>query len=420
MTAPPSSPDLLEAAGATLGRLGVKPGDPLLVACSGGFDSAVLADVAIRLSQDGRLGAVTLAYIDHQLRQGTAADAAVVETLADEGGVGFRCRVVSVDREVASLEDAARRARYRALEGIADEVGARWIATAHTASDQAETVLMRVLRGTGVVGLAGIPARRGRIVRPLLGFGRQRIEAYRRERDIAAIEDPTNRDPGFARNRIRHLILPQLIEENPRVEQALCRLAHHAAEQRAAVDLAATELLCRAADSDRGLAVAELATAPAAVRKRALAIAAGWAGAEGLDAGHLESLDRLIRRPTAGTLQIDLPGLAAIREYDTLALRAPGYRDPAPMREVSVRGPEPPYEIRRWRPGDRMRPVRLRGRSRKLSDLYTDARVPREARRRALVVVRGNDGSIEWAEHLGPAWQSRVQVSLTSRAGVTK
>jgi tRNA(Ile)-lysidine synthase len=420
-------PDVVAVVESALSRLGIGR-DSIVVACSGGRDSAVLADIAMGLSRRGRLGAVSLVYVDHGLRGNTAADAAVVEALADEGGAGFRVVPVDVDRSRPSLEDAARRARYQALESAADEVGARWIATAHTAADQAETVLLRILRGTGVAGLAGIPPRRGRIVRPLLAASRSDVEAYRQARDVAAIEDPTNRDPAFARNRVRHFILPQLAEENPRIEEALCRLAAHAAEQRAALELAATEVLSRAAMSDRKLAIAELAGAPPAVTKRALALAASWAHqVEGddletpsLEAVHLDALDRLIRRPAAGSVQIDLPGLSAVREYDTLSLWPPGYRHPAPMREVSVRGPEPPYQIRRWHPGDRMRPARLKGHSRKLADLYIDAKVPREARRRALVVVRAADGDIEWAEYLGPAYKSQVQVSLTTTPGVTK
>lgn len=441
-----------------LAGLGVAAGDRVGVACSGGPDSAVLAHVTLALHGRGLIGPVTLLYVDHGLRPESAADGDVVAEIARRwGGAVARLRV-EVDRSQASLEAAAREARYQALGRAAAAHDLRWMLLAHTASDQAETVLMRVLRGAGVTGLAAIPPARGIYLRPLLGTPRVEIEQYLAAFDVPAVVDPMNQDPAFLRNRVRHRWLPALREENPRIDASLCRLADAARQQGEVLDWAATLLLERATeavapatgpgrperpeDREHGAVTLDaptLAAAPAAVTRRALALAAdALAVARGpgttFGARHRAALHALVCRPAAGTIAIDLPGLRAVREYDTLRLmaaRPPG--SPPPTREhddqrgpthsstaapersaqVKVAGPSGPYIVRPWQPGDRMRPARLRGRSRKLSDLFTDARVPRGQRARALVVARASDGVIEWAQHVGPAFGSEVSVSLT-------
>ena len=118
-----------------------------------------LAHIVTELSRANRLGSVTLVHVDHQLRDDSAADAQVVAELGRSIGAQVVIRKADVDRDRASLEGAARAARYEVLSAVADELHAKLVLLAHTASDQAETVLMRILRGTGVAGLAGIPAR---------------------------------------------------------------------------------------------------------------------------------------------------------------------------------------------------------------------------------------------------------------------
>jgi tRNA(Ile)-lysidine synthase len=421
---------------------GVEPGHRLGVGCSGGADSAALAHVSASLGRAGALGPVVLAHIDHGLRPDSAADARAVAALARTLGAGVAIRAVVVDRRGASLERAAREARYQAFEDLAREHQLRWILLAHTASDQAETVLMRVLRGTGVAGLAAIPPQRDRYLRPLLGTTRQEIEAYVTEHGVAWVRDPMNEDPAFLRSRIRHRWLPALRAENPALDQALVRLARSAAAQREVLDFAATTLLAQARASQPGTApdaaaapvaarpatsgsapqrldIASLGSAPEAVVRRALALAVEQAGGGPLGAKHLRALHDLVQRPTSGTLGLDLPGVRAVREYQTLLLDATRAGSaPGPAAEaaagVVVRGSRPPYVVRRWRPGDRMRPARLKGRSRKLSDLFTDAKVPLSARQRAIIVARQSDGVIEWAEHIGPAHDAEISVALTS------
>lgn len=202
-------------------ELGVDRAAPVVVGCSGGADSTALAHAAMALARAGRLGPVTLVHVDHQLREGSAADAQAVAALAAAGGAALSAVTVRVDRGRASLEDAAREARHAALERIADQRGAAAILLGHTADDQAETVLMRVVGGTGLGGLAGIPARRGRIARPLLGARRSDTVEYCRRHGLSVVEDPTNLDPRHTRNRIRHGVMPVLRGENPRVSEAL-------------------------------------------------------------------------------------------------------------------------------------------------------------------------------------------------------
>lgn len=358
------------------------------LACSGGADSMALADAAI-----AEVGAsnVVVIHIDHGLSPGSAALGEEVAAWARGQGAASVVRRVEVPRR-ASVEAAAREVRYAALDAVATEIGASWILLGHTARDQAETVLMRIVRGTGPAGLAGIPARRGRFVRPLLELPRELIDAYVAARGLPTWSDPMNEDLRIARVRFRERLLPALRAENPAVDEALCRLAASAHEWTEALDDRAEPV------ARFPVSVRELTELPAAVRKRAYAIALDSRGL-GYDAVHLDAIDDLVLRTEDGEVGLDLPGARIVRSYDVLDLRS-AVREPAPRPLAS---PEPGYELRVWRAGDRMRPARLKGRSRKLSDLFIDAKLPRELRRTARVLVRTSDGVIVWAEHVGLA-----------------
>lgn len=403
-----------------LDELAVDRAAPVLVACSGGPDSAALAHAAMALAAVGRLGRVTLCHVDHRLRPGSAADADLVAALAAAGGAAFVAVQVDVPRDQGSLEAAARAVRYRALFAAAAERGAEAVLVGHTARDQVETVVMRLLRGTGVAGLAGIPARRELIARPLLAASRDAVEAYCQAHGLAVVDDPTNRDVRHFRNRVRLEILPALRRANPSVDDAVLRLAAAAGEARAALDFAADLLAESAAAPGGGWRIEALARAPGSVLAHFLAREVGAAGGGSLAAPHHRALAGLVGSSTGGTLRVDLPGLTAWREYGVLRLELPGgAATPAPPSPLEVTGPDGPYQVRPWRPGDRMQPARLRGRSRKLSDLFIDARVPRRVRAAARVVTRASDGRIEWAEYLGPAFGSSIAVvTLTARESV--
>jgi len=321
-----------------------------------------------------------------------AGASAAVAAWARERGAAAVVRRVEVARR-GSLEAAARTARYAALEALADELGLVCVLVGHTARDQAETVLLRLLRGTGPAGLAAIPVQRGRFIRPFLAIDRAVIEAYVRAHALPIWNDPMNGDRRLARVRVREEILPALRRENPQLDAALVRLASSATEWLEVID-ALTRPFTRFP-----VACAALATQPAAVRKRAVSIALEAAGLD-YDAAHLDHIDRMILAPERGQLSIDVRGGAIVRSYGVLSI-AP--RDsPTPMQALDAPGEG--YELRTWRAGDRMRPGRLKGRSRKLSDLYIDAKVPRAIRATSRVLVRKSYATIVWAEHLGAAF----------------
>ena len=225
----------------------------IVLAVSGGPDSAALLHGAARLVADGeRAWSLTVAHLDHGLREGSEADAARVADMAAGLGLPFRSARADVaalaHHEGRSLEDAGRQARYRFLEEVAAGIGTvAMIATAHTADDLAETVLLRVVRGSGLRGLRGIPSRRGRVIRPLLHEHRSVLRSALDLAGIAYLLDPTNDDPSHAeRNRIRVEVLPALERINPRVVEALLRLSAHAAADDDLLDgLAAAELTSR-------------------------------------------------------------------------------------------------------------------------------------------------------------------------------
>jgi tRNA(Ile)-lysidine synthase len=224
----------------------------IVLAVSGGPDSMALLLGSARLVEaDARHWRVTVAHLDHGLRPDSAEDARFVADAAEDLGLrfeGLRTDVTKQAREEGrSLEEAAREARYRFLEEVAPE-GAP-IATAHTADDSAETVLLNLLRGSGLAGVRGIPARRGRIVRPLLG---ERRATLRELLDRAGIDyrlDPSNEDPAFLRNRVRREVLPLLEAIRPGAVERIGQFSRLATEDDALLDdLARAELERRMGD----------------------------------------------------------------------------------------------------------------------------------------------------------------------------
>jgi tRNA(Ile)-lysidine synthase len=203
---------------------------PWIVAVSGGLDSVVLLNL-LRFAATDRAHLV-VAHFDHRMRSDSREDAEWVSGLAH--GWGLEVRVGTAATPPRS-EEEAREARYRFLEETRASVGAALVVTAHHADDQAETVLFRILRGTGRAGLVGIPARRGPYFRPLLGFWRAELEAYARRVRLAWREDPTNVSLHHARNALRHSVLPDIERlVAPGARRALVRLAALARDDEAA------------------------------------------------------------------------------------------------------------------------------------------------------------------------------------------
>jgi tRNA(Ile)-lysidine synthase len=207
-------------------------GERVVAAVSGGPDSTALLSVLAALREDLRLD-LHAAHLNHGLRSEASLDAAEAAGMAASLGCPYHEATEDVAaaaaRERRSIEDAGREARYRFLAGVAGRIQAAVIATGHTRDDQAETVLMRLLRGSGPRGLAGIPPVRPhgglRVIRPLIETPRAEITRYLARHALGAREDASNRDLSVLRNRVRLVLLPILEGYNPDVRRALARLA---------------------------------------------------------------------------------------------------------------------------------------------------------------------------------------------------
>ena len=207
----------------------LQKGMHVLVACSGGPDSLALLDILMELRQKFQL-VLTVAHFDHGIRGAAAAeDASFVADFCRKRGIPCFLGRASVPEEAArrgqSLELAARGLRYDFLWRTLQRVGADVLATAHHADDQAETVLMRILRGTGLDGLTAMLPSSGRHIRPLLFAPRQRIEVYCQARGLQPRHDATNDSPDCTRNLLRLEVLPYLRRQNPEISRSLCQLA---------------------------------------------------------------------------------------------------------------------------------------------------------------------------------------------------
>ena len=304
--------------------LAVPPNAPLVLAVSGGPDSTALLQGAAHVVATGtRQWRLMVAHLDHGLREGSRADASQVASMAAALGLPFRSESIDVAAlartEGRSVEDAGRQARYRFLERIADELGREaLIATAHTADDAAETILLRITRGSGLRGLRGIPTQRGRIIRPLLGERRATLRTALDAAAVGYLADPTNDDPAAAdRNRIRMEVLPALERLNPRAVEALLRLSGLAAADDDALDtLAAAELSRR-----RGPDGVDWRHPPArAIGRRVLRLAAGDPAPA---AERIEALLDAAEGPRGGlTIELGAGRQASVRER-TIAFRTP-------------------------------------------------------------------------------------------------
>jgi tRNA(Ile)-lysidine synthase len=390
------------------------PEDRLLAALSGGPDSTALVAALAAIRDAGGIAELRALHVDHGLRPGVAEEAARAAAACARLGVPFRS--VRVRVAPGNLQAQARRARYAALRAEADRVGATRIATGHTRTDQAETVLLRLLRGAGARGLSGIPPRRGRIVRPLVDRSRAEGLAWLSALGLPWSEDPTNRSPRHARNRLRLEAWPVLEALSPALERSLSRMADLSREDERALARRAREVAPGTA-----VAASALRGEPAAVRRRVvrrLHAAAAGRGAT-LAAAHVAAVLALCRRDRPGRLS--LPGAVEARwRYGRLEMGPPAGASPA-VEPVEVGGPgryavpalglavevrgEPgeafgwPLVLRTRRPGDRFRPEGGRG-SKKLKSWLIDRKVPRE-RRDALLVLADRKGRVLLLPSLG-------------------
>ncbi len=423
-------------------------GAALIVAVSGGPDSTALlhALAHLRASLDLRL---QVAHVDHQLRPSSGNDAQRVEAMAESLGLPCTVTRVELSRRASgpmlgdeggrrlSPEEAARDARYAALARTARDIGAVAIAVGHTADDQAETVLLHVVRGSGLAGLRGmtpvstraVDGREVTLVRPLLGARRSETLAYCRSVEVTPVLDETNLDPTPPRNRLRLEALPTLARINSNVADALIRLARSAGRDLDYLNHEAERLLPTVARAVKGgvrLDRAAVRTLHPALQRHVLrgAYARARGGTRDLAEAHIEQMIRLLSGPSGRGL--DLPGgvrLEAAHDVVTLLTSeaapcaAPlllGEHTVAVPGETAVSGwrvlarIQPPPDtlaagphtaflsaealggtviVRGRRPGDRFQPLGLGGHDKKLQDFFVDARVPRAERPRTPLVV---------------------------------
>ena len=279
----------------------------VLVGVSGGADSVTLLSLLRHWPRPGLC--VAAVHVHHGIRGAEADwDADFVRRICREWNVPLFLVHADVPavaaRERMGLEEAGRAVRYAVFERIAREWGADRIATAHTASDRAETVLMHLMRGCGVSGLSGIPVQQGRIVCPLLSCTRSEIEAYCRRNTLPYVTDSTNHDLRFTRNAVRREVLPAMEKHNPAVSAALVRLADAAAEDEACLaQLAAAAL--QEAQTDSGIRRRVLLRYPKAIRYRMLQQALAEQGCRSMERLHFEAVDQSVLRGGGGEC---LPG----------------------------------------------------------------------------------------------------------------
>jgi len=412
-------------------------GDRVVAAVSGGPDSVALLSLLVELRR--RLGIrLHVAHLDHGLRgDDSRADARYTRRLAHRLGLGVTVeRVRLQEHPDGGLEAAARSARYDFLERVAAEQKAQRIATGHTANDQAETVLMRLIRGAGSEGLAGIPPVRDRIVRPLIEVRRPQIEDYLRHRRLRPRQDQTNRQLDRLRNRVRRELIPLLERRyQPNIVEILNRIARLESEERDYFrSQARTALNIRARRLFKGKIMLDLSgfedyftIGEKYLFRELIGLLKG--DLKGIEHLHLMQLIELAEKGTSGSRlslpdglmvertrdglifargsaepfcrTVNLPGRSHLKEpgwilRSRLIEKSPRFRLPAVGNAFQaffdwsrLRGP---FILRSRRPGDRFHPLGMKGRC-KLSDFLIDRKIPR-ALRDDIPLLAGRDGII--------------------------
>ena len=450
----------------------IRPGDHIVAGCSGGADSVALVH-ALWFLQTRLNFHLSVAHLHHGLRGKSAdADARLVDALCARLGLPLIMEKVSVRAVKAqrggSVEMAARAARHDFFRRVLEQTGADAIALAHHRNDQAETVLMRLLSGSGLEGLGAMdyraePSPGVTVIRPLLDATRDQITAFLTKHKLAWREDATNRDPAMLRNRIRHRILPSLAREGfPQVVNALARLSDVVREE---TNLASAQTRRRRLPGHGDpLPVKRLASVSIAEQRRFIRawLADVPSGARALDFQTTEKIRALVRDGATGTVPMGR-GASVSRVGEALVFRiaaSPALRAPAPLTPVALAvpgvtdvpgtpwsvcvtatrgfrrsavsvgtipcevylrreaGKTPPLMIRARRPGDRFTPTGMPG-TVTLKDLFIDHKIPVSQRSLVPVLVAGDDVvwvaghrvDARWAVPGGnaPSWRVRIE-----------
>ena len=445
----------------------LKKGDRVVVAVSGGPDSVALLHVFASLKDSYGIDLHT-AHLEHGIRgEESIEDMRFVERLSSDLGVPVTTSHESVPElartQRMSVEAAARKARYAFFNRLLDETGFNKIATGHNANDRAETVLLNVLRGSAVAGLAGIrPAVRDRVVRPLIESTREEISAYLEENGIPSRLDSSNLDERYERNRVRQVLVPLIEKEfNPKIIESLARTANVFSMLDEFLKIRAGELLgvCSRSEPDRTtIELGPLMDAPRVVRLFALYLV--LRSLEGdrqvVSFETLSAVLGLAEDSQSGS-RVDVgSGIVALREYDRLTigrdlaldgdyeitLEVPGVvhapsggstlttevlKHRPSNGEVSkngstvyfdLQGLKTPLVARNWRRGDRFVPFGSSG-SKKVHDIFIDEKVP-VSRRGKIPIIRDGQGiiwiaGVKRAERARVTDQTEVVVKITHR-----
>lgn len=394
----------------------VSPGDTVICALSGGADSVALTFAFYLLKE--KLG-ITLeaAHFNHHLRGAESdRDEAFVRSFCDRYDILLHVGSAEVKPGKKGLEAAAREARYCFLRGLSGK-----IATAHTADDNAETLLLHLIRGTGLKGLGGITPLHGKVIRPMLTVTRQDVEEFLSEWCLSHIEDSSNETDAFLRNRIRHHVMPLLRQENPKIGENLSRTALRLRRDE--------ECLARQSDFAVLPGVEELKNMPSAIRSRVLADFLVRSGVKEPEDSHIAQTEALLHseKPSA---RASFPGGVTIsRNYDKLEavtehlpleeqvltcpgeIQLPGLRVICCPAEEILNEPDVftvcstgTIRIRSRRSGDS---IRLPGGTRSLKKLFIDRKIP--AARRDQLPVLCDEGGILGVYSIGADLQRRAE-----------
>ena len=413
----------------------IAPGSRGVALVSGGPDSACLAAGLAGMVGAGRVLGL---HLNYGLREDSGEDEQICRELCDALGAELvveRPRVGS-----GNVQAAARDARYAAAERLRSELGGDWIATGHTRTDLAETVLYRLAVSPGRRALLGLRSRQGKVVRPLLALGREETRELAGEAGLPFRDDPSNLDPRFARVRLRREVLPVLRDLSPAAEENIAATWRELAEEGESLDVLAAETLAAAGgESGATVSAAVLESTPPPLRRLALRMLAERVAGRDvpLGQGRAEEIWRLALAPEGGTVELG-GGVRAVCESGLIridvaaepeeapapvALAVPGecrwghWRVraellPAPVApsgpdvatlDAAVLGSD--LEVRAWRQGDRIQPLGLEG-SKSLQDLFTDRRVPRSLRHELPVVTA--DKRVAWVAGVAVAEEFRL------------
>ncbi len=439
---------LLKKINYTITKYGMlKPGDSVLVAVSGGPDSVCLLSVLRAFTKELDL-TLHIAHLDHMFRGKESADEALfVAGLAEEFGIPATVEKFDVpafcrERGLSS-QAGAREVRYVFLQRVAGEAGASRLALGHTATDQAETLLMRLIRGAGVSGLSAIPPVRENIIRPLIEVTRPEVMEYLEQKHLDFVTDSSNVKPAYMRNRVRLEIMPVLEKFNPELVRALSSAAALLRDEDQAMEMHLLDILPGVIIQEDGrvyLKLSEFNSLHIAFKRRILRRAAELSGYEpsGISSVQIEDALLFMSEARTGRAMQVLPGLVIERQYDRFLVHAgkettgfcirlsiPGVTtvseagleveakvlgeamdEPPPIAPLLKEGASenylwqaafdydkirPPLYVRSRRPGDRFHPAGMGGKSKKLQDYFVDEKVPRLTRDNTPIVASEQD-----------------------------